>query len=74
MQEPFHTYENKVSLDSIDGKIEHLFSQKKEGWAHDRFNVLNAKLESLVAQNKELNEKLGRKVSVSAVIKKIFKG
>lgn len=74
VQEPFHTYENKVSLDSIDGKIEHLFSQQKEGWAHDRFNVLNAKLESLVAQNKELNEKLGRKVSVSAVIKKIFKG
>ncbi|MCW9397723.1 glycosyltransferase [Klebsiella quasipneumoniae] len=74
INEPLHIIENKASLDSIDGKLEHLFSQQKEGWAHDRFNVLNAKLEALLSQNKELNEKLERKGSISAVIKKIFKG
>jgi len=72
--ESLHFNESKVTLDSIDGKIQHLFSQQKEGWAHDRFNVLNAKLENLLSQNKELKEKLERKGSILASIKKIFKG
>ena len=63
-----------MSLVCIDGKREHLFSQQKEGWAHDRFNVLNGKLESLIAQNKELYEKLEHKRSISSLINKIFKG
>lgn len=88
VHEPLQTYENEVSLDSIDRKLEHLFSQQKEGWAHDRFSVLNAKLESLVAQNKELSEKLESLVAqneelseklerggaISSTINKIFKG
>lgn len=72
--EPLPTNKNKASLDSIEGKLEHLFSQQREGWAHDRFNVLNSKLEALVANNKELKEKLERKGSILAIINKFLKG
>ncbi|MDI2111968.1 glycosyltransferase [Commensalibacter nepenthis] len=52
---------------AIKEQLDHLFSQQKEGWANDRFNILNEKIEALTSQQKEgwandrfniLNEKI----------------
>lgn len=66
--------ELNITLNTIDEKIEHLFSQQKEGWAHDRFNVLNGKLESLINETNEVKMRLNRKGSISKLFGKFFKG
>ncbi|WP_241610526.1 glycosyltransferase [Rosenbergiella epipactidis] len=40
-------------LCSINDKVDLLISQQKEGWAHDRFNVLHNQLEHLTSQQRE---------------------
>lgn len=62
-----------VSLETIDGKLEHLFSQQRDGWAHDRFNALNSKLEYLLRANEEISRQLNKKNIVSRIIRRITK-
>ncbi len=71
--QPSNLSETAVSLSSINEKIEHLLSQQKEGWAHDRFNVINGKLESLLNETREVKKSLNRKGSVLRFIEKIVK-
>lgn len=65
-----HSHYNEIY--AIKDQLNYLFSQQQDGWANDRFNVLNEKLESLTSQEKEgwandrfnvLNEKLERLTS-----------
>ncbi|CAI3944519.1 Glycosyltransferase involved in cell wall bisynthesis (RfaB) (PDB:2IV7) [Commensalibacter communis] len=52
---------------AIKRQLNNLFSQQKEGWANDRFNILNEKIDTLLSERKEsvtidslnmLNEKI----------------
>ncbi|RYJ17466.1 hypothetical protein C5Y41_09595 [Rahnella variigena] len=63
-----------VTLNSIDGKLEHLFSQQKEGWAHDRFNVVNGKLEYLISKTEQVKDRLEQKSAITKIIDKVLKG
>lgn len=66
--------EHDATLNSIDAKIEHLFSQQKEGWAHDRFNVINGKLEGVINDTSEIKKALSRQSPFSKLFDKFFKG
>lgn len=63
-----------LDLDTIDRKLDHLYSQEKEGWAHDRFNVLNSKLESILKSNSEIQIHLKIKTFIKRIYLKFNKG
>lgn len=53
-----HAFSNQLNI--LHNKIDGLISQQKEGWAHDRFNVLNDKLQQLVARRRFLSAVKGK--------------
>ncbi|HCR61522.1 MAG TPA: hypothetical protein DIW66_06445 [Serratia liquefaciens] len=49
-----------VSLNVINDKLEQLISQQRDGWAHDRFNVINSKIDSLLRGRVALSKLKGK--------------
>lgn len=40
----------EVDIHLVHNKVEQLLSQQRDGWANDRFNVLNGKIEQIISQ------------------------
>ncbi|CAI1784102.1 glycosyltransferase family 2 protein [Serratia proteamaculans] len=54
----------QINLNVINDKLEQLISQQRDGWAHDRFNVINSKIDALL-RNKVILSRIKGKIKTA---------